>query len=226
MPLQQTFEPGGEVGRGRDLDLVLRRAEHGAPREERIHQLGIGREVGDHRRAGGRVPVHDDRAHRRREALVALGVERRDAPVVGAVGDRRRRACKLVPSTTVGVAARRDDRGQQRVGRDRDGVLRCAWHRRPAQHERVARVGGGRRERRAVRRAREVRDGRPLQHDRAASSSRPTSRPGRGHAADAPAVGAVDQRARERDGGVLRRLLAARSPTVELKPLSAASWNS
>ena len=89
VPSQQTLEPGGEVGRGRDLDLVRRCAEHGAParRAGSISSGSVARSVTTGEPAEAFQCTTTERVGDG-EALVALGVERRDAPVVGAVGDR------------------------------------------------------------------------------------------------------------------------------------------
>ena len=121
---------GREVGRGVDLDLVARRAGDRVPREARVVDLGRRVQVVDVRR-GHRRPEPLERGDRRRDAAVALGVDRRDAPVVrprrergrdrGRGGGDVRRALRVV---LVGVVE--DERAESRVARDRDEVVRGA----------------------------------------------------------------------------------------------------
>ena len=88
-PSQQTFEPGREVDGGVDLDLVARRAGNRAPREARV--VGLRRRVQILELSRGRSrPEPIERGDGRSDAAVALGVDRRDAPVVGAGRKRRR----------------------------------------------------------------------------------------------------------------------------------------
>ena len=162
--------------------------------ENRAGRLRLRRQVGRRRRRRRR-PVPLEGRDRRRLAAMALGVDRRDRPVVGAgrqrLGRRDRRGRGL---DRLGAGADVDQRTHGRVRRDAQLVARRVVDRRPGHLEHLGRI----RDHVVARRREQVRRRHPGAHDLAAL------RPGRGHVvaadrANAPPVVAV------RDGGRDRR---------------------